>query len=332
MYWSGQPGPRWFGPQDTLRRPAAGFVARRALVVCLAAIGLLDCAASASAEPASALQSRHEPWVETWVGAETQPHAWAAYTGTTLAPLGSLDQPGLRVRIVTGLADTKWTTVGEMPGVPGFNIDVPATYRAHFAVFSVGMEWRAGPTTVKTFVGTSASFDREQQRVSKTQTCELQTAFAGVTGAIETWTNFASQWVLKLDVAGEAAVSNDAVRNALAPNAGVNAGTCFAQDARVRIDPATGLGELTGTQVRTSVRVESMIGYRFAPWVLGGVEFGAAYHRLSDFDAVYGAHAGLALEARPLSQFDLTIAASAGYGITSQGTEPYGRLTVRVRY
>ena len=88
--------------------------------------------------------------METWVGGEATANVWSLYSGLTWAPLGSIREDGLRVRLAGGAGRYNYNAVidGERTKVLG---------ASSFGDLLVGYHVSNGPLTVKAFAG--ASFD-----------------------------------------------------------------------------------------------------------------------------------------------------------------------------
>lgn len=95
----------------------------------------LSAVAAARAEDAAAK-------FETWTGAESYRAAWSLYTGTTWAPLGPLQDDGLRLRVIAGQSSFAYRTdTGRARGL------------APFAEALAGYHVKWDATTVKAFAG-----------------------------------------------------------------------------------------------------------------------------------------------------------------------------------
>ncbi len=79
---------------------------------------------------------------EVWFGGQGYQGDWSAYTGATAAPFGSIQQDGLRVRVVGGYG---------ADGLPAVSLT-----SASFGDVLLGYHSQAGPLTVKAFAGLSA--------------------------------------------------------------------------------------------------------------------------------------------------------------------------------
>jgi len=145
-------------------------------------------AGQSTAEPSGTQPSGSaQPWAETWAGAEMRQQSWAAYTGTTFAPFGSLYQHGWRVRIVTGYSSYRYDRAD----------GTEHEARSPFAETLLGYQWTAGSTTLKAFVG-GAALVRDLRPPDPNELRDFSKV--GFKGALETWTDLPADLVFKFDV------------------------------------------------------------------------------------------------------------------------------------
>lgn len=135
--------------------------------------------------------SSERPKAETWFGADVHPDYWAAYTGTTSAIFGDLNEPGLRLRSITGYGQSTYEAdIGSG--------SQRATYWAD-AVFGevlIGYEGKTGPTHWTVFLGGAILIRDVSPAVSVMQQGLSQ---IGPKIAIETWTNLPSNFAFKFN-------------------------------------------------------------------------------------------------------------------------------------
>jgi hypothetical protein len=89
------------------------------------------------------------PHFELWTGAQDYTQAWSIYSGASVAPFGSIQEDGMRVRVVGGYGVDNYS--GSPPtGGPGH-----ITYKGttSFADALVGYHSQLGPLTLKLFGG-----------------------------------------------------------------------------------------------------------------------------------------------------------------------------------
>lgn len=119
-------------------------------------IGLVGLLAGAPADRAQAGDGEAAAsvgWREVWAGVDATESTWLAYSGTTIAPLGGIHDPGLRLRFAGGYGQYAYSGRRR-------DLSQPQGWRLrHFeaeTAFSdalVGYLWRLGPLTAKGFVG-----------------------------------------------------------------------------------------------------------------------------------------------------------------------------------
>jgi Cellulose biosynthesis protein BcsS len=120
---------------------------------------------------------------ETWMGAQIAARSWSVYSGTTLAPFGSIQNDGWRLRAVGGYGQYRYDGT-----VLSGNQRVATRFEGTqgFGELLVGYQWRRGPLTLKGFVGGAgvghviSPFDPDNPTTG---------THYGVAGALEAWYN-----------------------------------------------------------------------------------------------------------------------------------------------
>jgi hypothetical protein len=134
-----------------------------------------------------------DPNSETWIGFEGFRNVWALYSGSTIAPFGSIRESGWRLRASAAVSGYRYTA-------QWFN---PATLRAEplgvkgravSGDILAGYQWRFGRLTVKAFAG--AAYVKHELAPAGSALAdpadyntELQGARWGAKVAVETWIN-----------------------------------------------------------------------------------------------------------------------------------------------
>jgi Cellulose biosynthesis protein BcsS len=133
---------------------------------------------------------------EAWAGASVMSKARAVYSGTTLAPFGSLQQDGLRLRSVAsmGLYTYQGRRFDAQTGDAVITRFQGLTTRTDALI---GYQWSTGSLTAKAFIG--ATWRREV--ISPTDDeVYLPKQTPGITGALELWYNWSPQHWSSLDL------------------------------------------------------------------------------------------------------------------------------------
>ena len=168
-----------------------------AIACCVAAAGQsLNARAESSPEAA---------WGETEVvpsashfelsaGAQTVNRAWSLYTGTTVAPFASIQEDGLRLRVVGGYGAYGYSGPRAV-GVTSQTVSFKGTVA--FTDALIGYQKQLGPLTVKVFAGLSAA----QYRVEPDDP-ETTVRGPGVGGkaVLEAWWNIGERAWSSVDV------------------------------------------------------------------------------------------------------------------------------------
>lgn len=90
--------------------------------------------------------------VEMWSGAEAFHHAWSLYGGATVAPFGSIQEDGFRLRAIGGFGTYSYTS----PRWMGTSVQpVKFDGAVSFADLLIGYHRQVGPVTLKAFAGAS---------------------------------------------------------------------------------------------------------------------------------------------------------------------------------
>lgn len=122
----------------------------RSAGIALAAIAFVSSSAYADEPPAS--KAAQEPWRQTWGGAQITGTDWSIYSGTTVAPFGSIYQPGWRLRATGGYGEYRYHGVNRLGPTPTLQ-----QFKGHsaFSDLLAGYQWQAGDWTIKAFAGIS---------------------------------------------------------------------------------------------------------------------------------------------------------------------------------
>lgn len=126
------------------------------------------------------------PRFEFWSGAQGYLHVWSIYSGVSAAPFGSIQEDGLRVRIVGGYGADSYS--GSPPaGGPGH-----ITYKAttSFVDALVGYHSQVGPLTVKLFGGLTMG---DRQIGPDDPAARIRGFGLGGKVAVESWLNLSDR-------------------------------------------------------------------------------------------------------------------------------------------
>jgi hypothetical protein len=166
-------------------RRCGGRLIWLAFAALVAATGL--CAPSHAGDGDPTDSDPQRPRFEFWAGAQAYRHVWSAYSGTTVAPLGAIQEDGVRLRLVTGYGADSYSgprAVGAGSQIIKFN------GTGSFADALLGYHKQLGPLTLKVFAGLTAA-DR-QIRPDDPETVIHGLGFGGKV-ALETWWNVSDQ-------------------------------------------------------------------------------------------------------------------------------------------
>lgn len=91
---------------------------------------------------------------QTWLGTEIAKRHWSVYGGTTIAPFGSLHEPGWRWRTGGGYGEYRYDGVRRRGGAPSLQ---RFRGRHGFGDLLAGYQWAVGAWTLKAFAGAAIS-------------------------------------------------------------------------------------------------------------------------------------------------------------------------------
>ncbi|MFT7576967.1 MAG: hypothetical protein ACI9XZ_003359 [Alphaproteobacteria bacterium] len=89
-------------------------------------------------------------WIEAWAGGETLANSWSIYTGSTMALMGDIKQPGWRMRATAGYGQYSYTKTAN--GVGG-RARLKLNGRKVFSDALIGYQFQWQRLIVKTFGG-----------------------------------------------------------------------------------------------------------------------------------------------------------------------------------
>ncbi len=139
-----------------VRRCGGGLIWRAlAALVAAAASWIPPDPAQADDGPLSGDTSRYR--FELWSGAQAYDHIWSLYSGATVAPLGGIQDDGVRLRIVAGYGADRYSGPRAVGG--GSQV-VSFKGTGSFADLLLGYHQQLGPLTVKAYAGLAAA-DRQ---------------------------------------------------------------------------------------------------------------------------------------------------------------------------
>jgi hypothetical protein len=165
---------------------------RSVLVVALAAGGT---AAGASVPARAGGSTDAIQHVEFHSGAEAFRHAWSLYSGATLAPLGSLQENGLRLRVTGGYGAYSYS--GARAFGPSSHI-VEFDGKAGFAEALIGYQAQWASLTIKIFGGITATQHEISPHDPETV---IQGQNWGGKAVLETWWDMSDRVWTSLDLA-----------------------------------------------------------------------------------------------------------------------------------
>jgi Cellulose biosynthesis protein BcsS len=147
-------------------------------------LALAAIAAAAGPSTATHADDGSRPHFEIWSGAQAYDRIWSLYSGTTVAPFGSIQEDGLRLRLVAGYGADRYSGPRALGAGPAQDVAFKGT--GSFADALVGYHRQLGPLTLKVFAGI-ATADRQIQPDDP----DAVVHGAGLGGklALETWWN-----------------------------------------------------------------------------------------------------------------------------------------------
>lgn len=137
-------------------------------------------------QPAAPKASR-EPWRQTWGGAQVVGSDWSVYSGTTVAPSGSISQPGWRLRATGGYGEYRYHGVNRLGPTPTLQ---RFKGRSAFSDLLAGYQWQAGDWTIKAFAGASIIGHVISPRDLDNP---VSGTHFGATAVVETWFNISRE-------------------------------------------------------------------------------------------------------------------------------------------
>jgi hypothetical protein len=152
------------------------FVRRGGAVLLLIICAMLGAGADVCSQARADDDGGRPQQFEAWTGAQAYRHVWSAYTGVTIAPFGTIEHDGWRLRIVGGYGADRYA------GPSGTRFKAATS----FADVLAGYHSQLGPLTVKVFAG-AAMLDRQiepDDPVARIRGTDL-----GGKAALETWLN-----------------------------------------------------------------------------------------------------------------------------------------------
>jgi len=169
-----------------------GGTARRLCVTLgMAGVAWASALADEGAEPDRGAQPPH---FELWSGAQGYRHVWAVYSGLSVAPLGSIQQDGLRLRVSGGYgADTYQGP----PAAGGGTGTITYSGATSFADALIGYHSQLGPLTLKLFAGVAAA---DRQISPDDPAASIQGLAVGGKVAVETWWNLSERTWTAVDL------------------------------------------------------------------------------------------------------------------------------------
>src|SRR5262245_33439002 len=133
-------------------RRCGGRLIWRAIALLTAAIA--PCTPTHAGEGGPTESDSQRPRFEFRAGAQAYQRVWSAYSGTTVAPFGAIQEDGLRLRLATGYGADTYSgprALGTRSQVIKFN------GTTSFADALVGYHKQLGPLTLKVFTGLTAT-------------------------------------------------------------------------------------------------------------------------------------------------------------------------------
>ncbi|HJU32178.1 MAG TPA: cellulose biosynthesis protein BcsS [Hyphomicrobiaceae bacterium] len=165
-------------------------ICRVLAVVTPAAAGLPAWTSPVAGETVGAQADEPRPHFEFWVGASAFRNVWSIYSGTTVAPFGSVQEDGARLRLTGGYGEDRYSS--QTPaGSRSFR------GRGSFADLLIGYHAQLGNLTLKAFAGPTLA-DR-QTTPSDPATTSLGMDWGGK-AVLETWWNIGERTWTAVDL------------------------------------------------------------------------------------------------------------------------------------
>ena len=161
---------------------------------------------------------------ELSAGAQVFNRAWSLYSGTTVAPFASIQEDGLRLRVVGGYGAYSYAGP-RAAGVTSQTVSFKGTVT--FTDALIGYHKQLGPLTVKAFAGLTAAQYRVEPDDPETT---VRGPGVGAKAALETWWNIGDRAWSSVDVSWSSLHDSYAARGRLgwrflpALSAGLEAG------------------------------------------------------------------------------------------------------------
>jgi hypothetical protein len=130
------------------------------------------------------------------VGAQAYTHVWSLYSGATIAPFGSIDDDGWRLRAVAGYGTDRYSG----PRAVGAGLPQVFNFKGtgSFADLLLGYHQQLGPVTLKAYAGISLA-DREV--TPNDPESVIHGTGVGARIALETWWNLSDRAWTSVDIA-----------------------------------------------------------------------------------------------------------------------------------
>ena len=136
------------------------------------------------------------PSMETWTGGEGYRRVASLYSGVTWAPLASIQQDGLRLRVIAGQTYYRYSGADYDP-VTAKNFIAQFAGVGRFIDATVGWQFTSGGTTIKVFGGIASLSHAIAPYDPSTR---IQGDARGVKGVLEIWHNWSPQHWTSLDL------------------------------------------------------------------------------------------------------------------------------------
>ena len=210
-------------------------------------------------DSSQARDDAERPRFEVWSGAQAYDRVWSLYSGSTVAPFGSVHEDGVRLRLVAGYSADSYAHLVKLPVMGAF------------AEALVGYHMQRGPLTLKVFARVMAA-DKAAGASGDS------TADFGGKVALETWWNVGDTAWTSVDLSWGSLDQSHAGRARLgwrlspALSAGLESGAAGSVEyevvragAFVRYEWASGEISVSGGATHDDVR-DGIGGLRSAAW------------------------------------------------------------------